>query len=164
MRACFAVRILLVSQMFPGPTAPEFGVFVAGIASELEREHEFAYAVLDRPGGSRAKYPRLLAEALRKARGFRPDVVYAHFSSRRRDRAAAARAAGAGLVVTAHGRTSATSETRDPPRRRAWRCGGPRVVAVSGYLRRELLASCRSSRERVNVIDCGVDLDRFRGS
>ena len=31
------MRILLVSQMYPTPAAPEFGVFVADLAQELER-------------------------------------------------------------------------------------------------------------------------------
>ena len=37
------MRILLVSQMYPGPTAPDLGVFVADLASALEdRGHELA--------------------------------------------------------------------------------------------------------------------------
>jgi glycosyltransferase involved in cell wall biosynthesis len=158
------VRILLVSQMFPGPAAPEFGVFVASIARELEREHELAYAVLDRPGGSRAKYPRLLVEALRKARSFRPDVVYAHFLfPAGAIGAAAARAAGAGLVVTAHGR-DVRNLAETPGIRPATGLGlrSARVIAVSAYLRQELVTSLPELEGRVDVIDCGVDLDRFR--
>ena len=99
------MRILLVSQMYPGPNAPDFGVFVADLARELrERGHELAYAVIDRRGGSRAKYARLAADALQEARRFKPDVVYAHaLFPAGAAAAAAARAARVGLVVTAHG-------------------------------------------------------------
>ena len=158
------MRILLVSQMYPTPAAPEFGVFVADLARELERRgHELAYAVPR--GRSPAKHPRQAVEAVRLARSFRPDVVYAHFLFPAGGAAAmAARAAGAGLVVTAHGRDvrnigafpgfgSAT--------RRAVRSA--RVIAVSDYLRQELVARLPSLEGRVDVVDCGVDLERFRG-
>jgi glycosyltransferase involved in cell wall biosynthesis len=159
------VRILLVSQMYPGPAAPEFGVFVQGVARELEREHELAYAVIDRPGGSRGKYLSLLGETFRQARSFRPDVVYAHFLFPAGGiGAAAARAARSGLVVTAHGRDVRNlSEiagvgvvTRLSVRR-------ARVIAVSGYLRGKLVERLPELEGRVDVIDCGVNLERFRG-
>jgi glycosyltransferase involved in cell wall biosynthesis len=160
------MRILLVSQMFPSPAAPDFGIFVADLAQELERRgHELRYAVVDRRGGSRAKYPRLAAAAVREARRFRPDVVYAHFLFPAGGAAAlAARAAGAGLVVTAHGRdvrnigaipgfSAATKLALRPAR----------VIAVSEFLRQELVARLPGLDGRVEVIDCGVDLERFRG-
>ena len=37
------------------------------------------------------------------------------------------------------------------------------VVAVSDYLRRELESKLPELSGRVSVVDCGVDLDRFRG-
>ena len=43
------MRILLVSQMYPGPDAPELGSFVATLEHALEaRGHEFALAVAAR--------------------------------------------------------------------------------------------------------------------
>ncbi|HXV58545.1 MAG TPA: hypothetical protein VD704_11810, partial [Gaiellaceae bacterium] len=73
------MRILLVSQMYPGERDPDFGIFVADLERALAgRGHELARAVVDRRGGSRLKYARLAAEAVRAARRFRPDVVYAH--------------------------------------------------------------------------------------
>jgi glycosyltransferase involved in cell wall biosynthesis len=160
------MRILLVSQMYPGPTAPDLGVFVADMAAALEeRGHELAYAVIDRRGGSRAKYLRLGRDAVREARSFRPDVVYGHFLFPAGGAAAAAaRASGAGLVITAHGQDvrnlgsipGVMSATRLATSR-------SRVVAVSDFLRRELVARVPSLDGRVEVIDCGVDLERFRG-
>jgi glycosyltransferase involved in cell wall biosynthesis len=159
------VRILLVSQMYPSPDAPDFGTFVADLAAELERRgHELAYVVPSGRGGSRAKHVRMGADAVRVARSFRPDVVYAHFLFPAGGAGAlAARAAGAGLVVTAHGRDVRNigavpgfgSATRLALR-------SARVIAVSDFLRQELVARLPSLAGRVAVIDCGVDLERFR--
>lgn len=160
------MRILLVSQMYPGPSAPDFGAFVRQVELELEgRGHDLARAVIQRRGGSRIKYLRLGCQALAEGRRFRPDVVYAHFLFPAGSiGAAAARAAGAGLVVTAHGQDvanletlpGATSATRLSLRR-------ARVVAVSHFLRRRLVARLPELDGRVDVIDCGVDLGHFRG-
>ena len=160
------MRILLVSQMYPGPNAPDFGVFVADLARELrERGHELAYAVIDRRGGSRAKYARLAADALQEARRFKPDVVYAHgLFPAGAAAAAAARAARVGLVVTAHGqdvRNLGTIPGLETATRLATRSA--RVIAVSDFLRRELIARLPDLDGRVEVIDCGVDLERFSG-
>jgi glycosyltransferase involved in cell wall biosynthesis len=160
------MRILLVSQMYPAPSAPDFGAFVRQLELELERRgHELARAVIQHRGGSRVKYARLAGQAVAEARRFRPDVVYAHFLFPAGGiAAAAARAAGAGLVVTAHGQDvrnlgavpGVTAVTRASLRR-------ARVVAVSDFLRRELVARIPNLDGRVEVIDCGVDLERFRG-
>jgi glycosyltransferase involved in cell wall biosynthesis len=159
------VRILLVSQMYPSHDAPDFGTFVADLAAELERRgHELAYVVPSGRGGSRAKHVRMAADAVRMARSFRPDVVYAHFLFPAGGAGAvAARAAGAGLVATAHGRDVRNigavpgfgSATRLALR-------SARVIAVSDFLRQELVARLPTLAGRVEVIDCGVDLERFR--
>jgi glycosyltransferase involved in cell wall biosynthesis len=160
------MRILLVSQMYPGPSAPDFGVFVRDVARELERRgHALAYAVIDRRGGSPLKHGRLAARALAEARRFRPDVVYAHYLfPAGAVAAAAARVARAGLVVTAHGR-DVRNAGATPGVATATRVAlrGARVVAVSDFLRRDLVARVPDLEGRVDVIDCGVDLERFRG-
>lgn len=161
------MRILLVSQMYPGPEAPDLGVFVKEVVDELERQgHEVARAVLDRRAGSLLKYGRLGARALAEARRFRPDVVYAHFLVPAGALAAlAASAAGARLVVTAHGQDvrniGSIPGVKAVTRLTVSRAKG--VVAVSDFLRRELIAKLPELAGRVEVIDCGVDLERFRG-
>ena len=51
------MRILVVSQMYPGPSDPDLGVFVAGLADALrERGHELELAVLDRRAGGKRRY------------------------------------------------------------------------------------------------------------
>jgi glycosyltransferase involved in cell wall biosynthesis len=159
------VRILVVSQMYPSPAEPDHGVFVQQMAEALERRgHELELAVLDRRGGGKTRYARLAALARRAARRFQPDVVYAHFLVP--SGLAAALASRAPLVVTAHGRDvrnvgalpGVAAATGFVVRRAA------AVVAVSDYLRRELETKIADARGTVDVVDCGVDLTRFRGS
>jgi glycosyltransferase involved in cell wall biosynthesis len=156
------VRILLVSQMYPGPTDPDLGVFVRGLEEALvARGHTVERAVLDRRGVGKQKYLTLTAATLRAARRFRPDVVYAHFLVP--TGLIGAIAGRAPLVVTAHGRDvrnvgwlpGIAVATRYVVRRAA------AVIAVSDYLRRELETKIPEARGKTEVIDSGVDLDRF---
>jgi glycosyltransferase involved in cell wall biosynthesis len=160
------MRILLISQMYPGPSAPDLGVFVKQLADELEREgHDIERVVIDHRGGSPAKYGSLAARAVAAARRFRPDVVYAHFLFPAGGAAAlAARVSGARLVVTAHGR-DVRNIGAIPGVSHATRVvvgEADAVVAVSDFLRRELELKIRAARGKVSVVDCGVDLERFR--
>ena len=157
------MRILLVSQMYPGPGAPDLGVFVAQLERALsERGHEIELAVLDSRAGGKRRYARLAVGTLQAARRFRPDVVYAHFLVP--SGLIGALASRAPLVVTAHGRDvrnvgsirgMATLTRRTVARAAA-------VIAVSDYLRRELEAKVPEARGKTEVIDSGVDLERFR--
>jgi glycosyltransferase involved in cell wall biosynthesis len=157
------VRILLVSQMYPGPAEPSLGTFVAQVERALaERGHEIELAVLDTRAGGKARYVRLARHTVAAARSFRPDVVYAHFLVP--TGLIAALSSRAPLVVTAHGQDvrnvgeipGVRAATTLVVRRAA--C----VVAVSNYLRRELEASIPAARGKTEVIDSGVDLERFQ--
>jgi glycosyltransferase involved in cell wall biosynthesis len=157
------VRILLVSQMYPGPDAPDLGVFVAQLERALiERGHEVERAVLDTRAGGKRRYATLTARALQAARRFKPDVVYAHFLVP--SGLTAALASRAPLVVTAHGRdvrnVGAIPGIRELTRLTVRRAAA--VIAVSDYLRRELEAKVPEARGKTEVIDSGVDLERFR--
>ncbi|HEX6699640.1 MAG TPA: glycosyltransferase [Gaiellaceae bacterium] len=156
------MRILLVSQMYPGPADPDLGVFVAQIEAALRaRGHEVERAVLDRRAGGKLRHLELARRARTRAREFRPDVVYAHFLVPAG--LAAALASRAPLVVTAHGRDvrnvgevpGVAAATRLVVRRAAV------VIAVSAYLRRELELKVPEARGRTEVVDSGVDLERF---
>jgi len=158
-----AVRILLVSQMYPGPEAPDLGVFVRAVEEQLAaRGNEIEHAVLDRRSGGKARYLGLGRRAFLTARRFRPDVVYAHFLVP--TGLLAALTSRAPLVVTAHGRDvrnvgarpGVAAATRLVVRRAAT------VVAVSDYLRRELEAKVPEARGKTEVVSSGVDLERFR--
>jgi glycosyltransferase involved in cell wall biosynthesis len=156
------VRILLVSQMYPGPEDPDLGIFVANLERELAaRGHELERAVVTSRAGGRRRHLALARDAARAARRFRPDVVYAHFLVPAG--LAAALATRAPLVVTAHGQ-DVRNVGRLPGVRAATRYVVRRaaaVVAVSDWLRRELEAAVPAAAGKVEVVDCGVDLDRF---
>jgi glycosyltransferase involved in cell wall biosynthesis len=157
------MRILLVSQMYPGPADPDLGVFVQRLELELrERGHEFDHAVIDRRAGGRRRYVDLLRDARAAARRLRPDVVYAHFLVPAG--LIASLVSDAPLVVTAHGQDvqniGSVRGIRAATRRVVRRAAA--VVAVSDYLRRELEAKVPEARGKTEVVDCGVDLERFR--
>ena len=157
-----AVRILLVSQMYPGPEDPDLGVFVAQVERALAaRGHEIERAVLDRRAGGKRRYLGLARDALTTARRFRPDVVHAHVLVP--TGLIAALASRAPLVVTAHGRDvrnvgavpGVAAATRGVVRRAA------AVVTVSDYLRHEFEAKIPEARGKTHTVDSGVDLERF---
>jgi glycosyltransferase involved in cell wall biosynthesis len=154
------VRILLVSQMYPGPDAPDLGVFVAQVERALVgRGHEVDRAVLDTRAGGKLRYLELAGRTLRAPRT--PDVVYAHFLVP--SGLIAALGARAPLVVTAHGRDvrnigaipGVAVATRLVVRR------ATTVVCVSEYLRRELETKLPDARGKTEVVSSGVDLERF---
>jgi glycosyltransferase involved in cell wall biosynthesis len=152
------VRILLVSQMYPGPDDPDLGVFVAQMESALrDRGHDVDLAVLDRRAGGKKRF----LELRRKVRAApRPDVVWAHFLF---PAGWIASSVDAPLVVTAHGRDvrnigaipGVGAMTRKVVRRAST------VIAVSDYLRRELETKLPEARGKTEVVDSGVDLARF---
>jgi glycosyltransferase involved in cell wall biosynthesis len=156
------VRILLVSQMYPGPGDPDLGPFVAQVERALaERGHELERAVLDSRSGGKRRHVRLAAETAREARRFRPDVVYAHFLVP--TGLSAALVTRAPLVVTAHGRDvrniGAYPGIRVATRLVARRASA--LIAVSDYLRRELELKIPEARGKTHVVSSGVDLERF---
>lgn len=152
------MRILLVSQMYPGPDDPDLGAFVRQMELALRaRGHDIDLAVLDRRGGGKLRYLEL---ARRVRAAAKPDVVYAHFLV---PSGLIASRVDAPLVVTAHGRdvrnVGAVPGVAALTRRVVKRASA--VVAVSDYLRRELEAKVPDARGRTHVIDMGVDTERF---
>jgi glycosyltransferase involved in cell wall biosynthesis len=158
------LKILFVSQMYPGPDDPDHGAFLVPLVEALrKRGHELELAVLTSRAGGRSKYWNLLRDARAAARRTKPDVVYAHYLVP--TGLLAGLASSAPLVVTAHGRdvrnigtVRGVKTATELVVRRAFG-----VIAVSHYLRRELEARVPSARGKVKVVDCGVDLERFRG-
>jgi glycosyltransferase involved in cell wall biosynthesis len=156
------VRILLVSQMYPGPDDPDFGVFVETLEAELTaRGHEVERAVVDRRSGGLLRHAGLLGKAVAAARRSSPDVVYAHFLVPAG--LVAALASRAPLVVTAHGQDvrnvgsilGVGSATTYVVKRAA------RVIAVSDWLRTLLEEAVPEARGKTDVVSAGVDLERF---
>ena len=155
------MRILLVTQMWPGESDPDLGVFVAQVAHELERlGHELDVCAIDRRGGGPAKYARLSATAVRAARRVRPDVVFAHFLfPAGAAGAAAAAAARVPLVVMAHG-TDVENARRSRALALATKGVTARAAAVI-FNSRWLADRHGPIAAPVHVIDCGVDTRAF---
>ena len=148
--------------MYPGPDDPDLGVFVRGLEEALVvRGHTVERAVLEGRRRGKRKYLELTRDTRAAACRFEPDVVYAHFLVP--SGLIAALAGGAPLVVTAHGRDVRNvgwlpgigAATRFVVRR------ATTVIAVSDYLRRELEAKVPAARGKTEVVDSGVDLERF---
>jgi glycosyltransferase involved in cell wall biosynthesis len=148
--------------MYPSRDDPDLGVFVANLDRELvARGHEIRRAVVDSRRGGRGRHLTLVRDARRVARTFHPDVAYAHFLVPAG--LAAALATRAPLVVTAHGQDVANigaipgvrAATRFVVRRAA------SVIAVSRWLQERLEEAVPEARGRTEVVDCGVDVERF---
>jgi glycosyltransferase involved in cell wall biosynthesis len=156
------VRILLVSQMYPGPDDPDLGTFVAQVERALvERGHEVEHAVLDTRAGGKLRYLTLAGRTREARRRFHPDVVYAHFLVP--TGLIAALGPRTPLVVTAHGQDvrnigaipGVAAATRFVVRRAST------VVCVSQFLRRELETKLPAARGKTVVVSSGIDLERF---
>jgi glycosyltransferase involved in cell wall biosynthesis len=156
------VRILLVTQMWPTPAEPDLGSFLLPLRRELVAQgHEVEVAAIGRRGGGKAKYARLTADAVRAARRFRPDVVFAHFLfPAGLAGLVAARAARVPLVVMAHG-TDVANLDRAPLRAltRPVVRGAAAVIANSRWLATRLEGHYAGLR--CEVCDLGVDLAEF---
>jgi glycosyltransferase involved in cell wall biosynthesis len=144
--------------MYPGPDDPDLGVFVAqGVDALRARGHDIDLAVLDRRAGGKARF----LELRRRVRAApRPDVVWAHFLV---PAGLFAAEVDAPLVATAHGRDvrnvgaipGVAALTRRVVRRAST------VIAVSEYLRHELETKLAEARGKTEVVDSGVDVERF---
>lgn len=160
------LRILCLSNMYPGPANPDYGAFVEVMCDAIERSgHEVQRVAIDtRASGvirTPAKYLGLARRAVARTRGV--DVIYAHYLFPTGAIAAASgRLLGRPWVITAHGGDVRNLQN---PRLRALTAHGIRdaaaVIAVSEYLADELRGA-GLTLPPVHVANMGVDLDRFR--
>jgi glycosyltransferase involved in cell wall biosynthesis len=159
------VRILLCTQMWPGPADPDLGSFLVPVVGELEAlGHQVDVVSIDHRRPSRTKYARLTAETVAGARRGRPDVIFAHMLFPAGASAAlASLATGAPLVLMAHGQDvtnlgrvrGVTAATR----RVVGRAAG--LIANSRWLAEQLSERIPEAAPKLTVADCGIDLDAF---
>jgi teichuronic acid biosynthesis glycosyltransferase TuaC len=145
------MRALIVTNMWPSPSAPSRGSFVRDQVAALQAIEGVDVEVFAFPPKG---YARAALELRRRHGRERFDVVHAHFGLTAWP-ALAARATA--RVVTLHG-----TDLRHPRSNRITRAALPRydlVAAVSRELGREVPGAGTS--RRVAVLPCGVDLDRF---
>mgnify|MGYP001227075395 CR=1 FL=1 len=159
------LTVLCLTNMWPGPDAPDFGSFVSDMCDALRNRGAVVdVAAIDRRGGgplrTPAKYGRLLADAVKRAR--RVDVIYAHYIFPTGAIAAiAGRLSGRPVVLTAHGQDVANLDRRALRRASASALRGAHsLIAVSHYLAQALERTELGPRP-IHVVNMGVDMDRF---
>jgi len=144
------VRALVVSNMYPSPERPAFGVFVRDQVEALRQIEDLDVELLTfDPGG--VAYLRAAAAVRRATRGRRFDVVHAHFGLTAWP---ALGARGRARLVTLHGR-----DVYHPVSNRITRAALPfqTVVAVASKALGRALG-----REPLAILPMGIDLGRFR--
>jgi len=145
------MRALIVTNMWPSPSAPALGSFVRDQVDALRELDGVDVEVFAFPPGG---YARAARELRRRHRRGEFDVVHAHFGL---SAWPALALRGTKHVVTLHG-----TDVRHPRSTRITRAALPfldLVAAVSPQLAREIPGA--GTRRRVAVLPCGVDLDRF---
>ena len=110
-----SLRILVVTNAYPAPERPFYGIYVARLVAALERDgHEVVLAASSEQGGgwrTLRKYVRLAWRARSAARAQRPDVVWGHYLVPTGSIARhAARSAHVPYALTAHGTDVANAE------------------------------------------------------
>ncbi len=162
-------RVLFVTNMYPSPGAPASGIFVEQQIEGLRRagvQPEVLF--VDRRNEGRRAYGGL-QRRLKMAIAAQPaDLVHVMYGGVMAERAT--RDAGLPVVVTFHGSDLQGSAGAGPvdrlsaaygvlcSRKAALRADG--VVIVAPHLAGRLPAGIPS--DRVRVIPCGIDLERFR--
>jgi teichuronic acid biosynthesis glycosyltransferase TuaC len=145
------MRALIVTSMWPSPSAPARGSFVRDQVAALQALDGVDIEVFAFPPKG---YARAARDLRRRFRRERFDVVHAHFGLTAWPALAVRHAKRA---VTLHG-----TDLRHPRSRRITSAALPRydlVAAVSPELAREVPGA--GVKRGVAVLPCGVDLDRF---
>lgn len=153
-----ALRVLVVTNMYPGRSSPQRGRFVRDQVEALGAEEDLDLELFSFKPGSSA-YPRATVRLRRLLRRRHFDLVHAHYGLT----GWCALLAGARpLVVTFHGTDVRHSVVGPLSRRLAQRVD--LVAAVSSTLFGEESGRPGLPREEgaAAVLPCGADLERFR--
>ncbi len=161
-----ALRVMCLSNMYPGPGAPDYGAFVERMCDALEeRGARVDRVVIDSRASGRvrtpAKYAGLAARAVARARG--ADVIWAHYLFPTGLIAATAGRLGrTPWVITAHGGDVANLATGAVRRLSAPGVrGAAATICVSEWLADRMREEGLPPRG-LEVISMGVDERRFR--
>ncbi len=160
-----ALHVMCLSNMYPGPGAPDYGAFIARMCDAMDARGAMVDRVVIRTRASGvlqtpAKYARLAASAIGDARDV--DVIWAHYLFPTGLIAAlAGRARRTPWVITAHGGDVANL-ARGPIRSLSASgiSGAATVIAVSEWLAGRIYEEGLRPK-RVEVASMGVDTERF---
>ncbi|MBM3697120.1 MAG: glycosyltransferase family 4 protein [Actinobacteria bacterium] len=159
------LRVMCLSNMYPGPGAPDYGAFIERMCDSMEQRGVEVHRVVIRTRSSGRlrtplKYAGLTARAL--VASLRADVIWAHYLFPTGLIAAiAGSAARTPWVITAHG-----GDVANLSNGMVRRLSGPpahaatAVIAVSEWLGGRMYAEGLRP-ERVEVASMGVDARRF---
>ena len=159
------LRVMCLSNMYPGPGAPDYGAFIERMCDAMEQRgvHVDRVVIRTRSAGrlrTPLKYAGLTARALAASR--RADVIWAHYLFPTGLIAAIAGSAGrTPWVVTAHGGDVANLSNGVVRRlSSAPAHSAAAVIAVSEWLAGRMYAEGLRP-ERVEIASMGVDARRF---
>jgi glycosyltransferase involved in cell wall biosynthesis len=149
------MRALVVTSMYPSPRAPARGSFVRDQVQALSRMPGVEIELFAFEPGGPSRYARAAPALRRRYGGARFDVVHAHFGLTAWPALAVRRAAHA---VTLHGTDLVH------PRSRAITLSALPLVQLVAPVSEPLarLVPRRLVRGRLEVLPCGVDVERFR--
>lgn len=162
------MKILAVTNMYPRPNWPMSGVFVEQQVEGLRRIGlDVDVFLFDRETHGMGVYSRTLSDLDRRIREFDPDLVHIMYGGIMAS-TVAARVRSRPSLVTFHG-SDVLGEPLSGPVRRvlagygiwcSWRAARRvhRIIAVSRVVARALPTAVA---ERVRIVPCGIDLDRF---
>ncbi|MBP6874692.1 MAG: glycosyltransferase [Candidatus Eisenbacteria bacterium] len=154
-------RVLVVTNMYPGPSAPEWGIFIADQVRSLQ-EWLPVRVIAKRNRGSGAYLPFSLRSAWASLAGDF-DLVHAHYGFH--SALVPALFASQPLVVTFHGSDALLEPRRHRLYARLQRRivrRADRVIAVSGEVAARLIEELGAEPGKVAQIPCGVDTVLFR--
>jgi len=165
------VRLLVVSNMYPGPRAPYYGAFVASHVEALRRDPRFVVELLcinNQDKGlwhTSVKYGRMFAKLAQRLCFFRPDVVHYHYALPTAVFAPfASRVGHPPYVVTLHGGDFHQTRRRLPAGDWLMRKVLSRahaLIAVSASLAADVERFLPLVHPPLSVINMGVDVSRF---
>jgi glycosyltransferase involved in cell wall biosynthesis len=150
------MRALVITNMYPSPTAPARGRFVFDQVQALRALPGIDLELHALVPGRACAYAAAAADVRRRARAARFDIVHAHFGLTAWPALAASAAAH---LVTLHG-----TDLAHPRSRKLTLAALPwldLVATVSDELAGRIPRCALRGRE-VAVLPCGVDTDRFR--
>ena len=153
LRSAAAVRVLIVTNMYPSPGAPARGTFVREQVEALRELDALEVELFAFSGGGARAYARAAVALRRRFAGHDFDVVHAHYGL---SGLVALALGGAPLVVTFHG--TDLEHARVAPVSRAVARAAALPAPVSASLAR---AAGLTRLERCAVLPCGVNMERF---
>jgi teichuronic acid biosynthesis glycosyltransferase TuaC len=164
------MRLLAITNIYPNPERPWLGTFVEQQIKGLQSDGvEVEVLYFNRKQDGPAIYYRMGPRVTEAMTGFRPDLIHVMYGGVMADRITR-RSCSVPVVVTFHG-SDLLGENLSGVVRKFVSCHGVRcswraarqaagVVVVARHLERALPRDV--DRDKVRVIPCGIDLERFK--